>query len=228
MQLVPLQRGGRQTPFLVLAPEYVHRKAWYAPLEKRRPDIFYMVPLQRYAFVAARGGRAQNTDVPCRHWARDGRCPRGDACPFLHGDGAAGASGVDASGAGGARGEGGGGGEGGEGRSGAGAGVASGTSGATQGSSSAAAVVVAPFDCVWHVHLGGETPAETRRLTQSVVQAWRQKFERGGKEGAGGVDGGGGGGGKAKGGVGAGVRLVASAAGLPPPPAKENQNTKYK
>ena len=71
---------GDATPFAVLAPEYVHRKAWYAP----RGGVFYMVPESRYEFVAAGGGRSENTDVPCRHWRRERRCPRGETCPFVH------------------------------------------------------------------------------------------------------------------------------------------------
>lgn len=79
-----LASASHAPPFFVLAPEYVHRKAWYAQLERERPEVFYVVPPERYRFIAASGGRAQNTDVPCRHWAREGRCPRGDACPFIH------------------------------------------------------------------------------------------------------------------------------------------------
>ena len=257
-------RRGANTPFFILAPEYVHRKAWYAPLERRRSDIFYMVPLERYAFTAARGGRAQNTDVPCRHWAREGRCPRGDACPFVHDavdDEKTAARADDDEGEG-------------EGEEeeeeeeeedsdGAGALISSSSKATAKsggGSGGGGPVIVAPFDCVWHVHLGGGNAAETRRRTQSVVQAWRQKYERGG--GGGGGAGGAGGGGvgdggdgddvdddlgdgggeeeeqeekkqkgrknkwkakksKNKNGVGVGVRLVASAEGLPPPPAKK-------
>ena len=180
----------RSTPFFVLAPEYVHRKVWYAQLERRRPGIFYMVPLERYSFVAARGGRAQNTNVPCRHWAREGQCPKADACPFLHlpSDG----TGVSVGGAGGAK------------RAGAsGSGVGSGADGVGVGGAAPGAVTVAPFDCMWHVHVGDED------RTRSVVAAWRQKHDTGKGGGAGGR------------GVGAGVRLVASAEGLPPPPARQ-------
>ena len=74
------KKDGEATPFAVLAPEYVHRKAWYAP----RGGVFYMVPESRYEFVAAGGGRSENTDVPCRHWRRERRCPRGETCPFVH------------------------------------------------------------------------------------------------------------------------------------------------
>ena len=75
-------------PFAVLAPEYVHRKVWYAPVLRTAPDVFYVVPRRRYRYVAARGGRMKNAArTPCRHWVRDGRCPREDACPFAHGDG---------------------------------------------------------------------------------------------------------------------------------------------
>ena len=73
-------KKGDATPFAVLAPEYIHRKAWYAP----RGGVFYMVPESRYEFVAAGGGRSENTDVPCRHWRRERRCPRGETCPFVH------------------------------------------------------------------------------------------------------------------------------------------------
>ena len=64
-------KKGDATPFAVLAPEYIHRKAWYAP----RGGVFYMVPELQYEFVAAGGGRSENTDVPCRHWRRERRCP---------------------------------------------------------------------------------------------------------------------------------------------------------
>lgn len=229
---------GCKTPFLILAPDYVHRKAWFAQLERRRPDIFYMLPLERYSFVAARGGRAQNTNVPCRHWAREGRCPRGEACPFLHrrrhcdgvlekvyvikvddddddedGDGVAGgASGIEVNGADDAMG-------GGEGRSGAAVAAQQSTGRpAMINGGGGGAVVVAPFDCVWHVHLGGGNDAEARRRTQSVVQAWRQKYERVGR---GGFNPGVGGEAKTKS-AGVGVRLVASAESLPSPPGKQN------
>ena len=43
-----------------------------------------MVPSRRYSFVAARGGRRENTAVECRHWRRERSCPRGETCPFVH------------------------------------------------------------------------------------------------------------------------------------------------
>ena len=62
--------------FVVLAPEYVHRKAWF----KAPRGMFFMVPSRRYSFVAARGGRRENTAVECRHWRRERSCPRGETC----------------------------------------------------------------------------------------------------------------------------------------------------
>ena len=203
------------TPFFVLAPEYVHRKVWFAQLAMRRPEMFYMVPRERYAFVAAHGGRARNTAVPCRHWAREGRCPRGDACPFIHGGGQGGGEAEeqaeneeeeeeeeaadekeqhmrDVSGGTAASSDGGG-------RGGSGDGSMGG-SGGGGGGGSGSGVVVAPFDCIWHVHVG-------KGRAKSVVAAWRQKHERRGK------------GGKAGAAAGA-VRLVASAAELPAPPTR--------
>ena len=74
-------------PFALLAPEYVHRKAWFAPLARKCKDMLFIVPRTRYAFIARHGGRSANaTKTKCRHFARDGRCPRGDACPFAHGE----------------------------------------------------------------------------------------------------------------------------------------------
>ena len=76
----------RDKPFALLAPEYVHRKAWFAPLARKFEDMLFIVPRTRYAFVARRGGRSANASrTRCRHFARNGRCPRGDACPFAHG-----------------------------------------------------------------------------------------------------------------------------------------------
>ena len=77
----------RDLPFALLAPEYVHRKAWFAPLVRKCKDMLFIVPRTRYAFIARHGGRSANaTKTKCRHFARDGRCPRGDACPFAHGE----------------------------------------------------------------------------------------------------------------------------------------------
>ena len=48
-------KGGPVARFVVLAPEYVHRKAWF---EAPR-GTFFMVPSRRYSFVAARGGAGE-------------------------------------------------------------------------------------------------------------------------------------------------------------------------
>ena len=116
-------------PFAVLAPEYVHRKVWYAPVLRTAPDVFYVVPRRRYRYVAARGGRMKNAArTPCRHWVRDGRCPREDACPFAHGDGDG-----DGDGKGGKDGDG---------------------DGNHDVPGDDRSEVVAPFDTMWHVHCG--------------------------------------------------------------------------
>ena len=153
-------------PFALLAPEYVHRKAWFAPLARKCDDMLFIVPRTRYAFIARRGGRSANASrTACRHFARDGRCPRGDACPFAH----------DASPF--------------ETRS-----TRVATTGdardtfdtertwrvaqMTTRERDASAERVAPFDVVWHVHCGAGANA-------SVAAAWRQKFLPGKKRGPG-------------------------------------------
>ena len=133
---------GDATPFAVLAPEYVHRKAWYAP----RGGVFYMVPESRYEFVAAGGGRSENTDVPCRHWRRERRCPRGETCPFVH-EG----PGIDPGAEHTAE----------EARR-AGIQVPR-----IEGKAGDDGKVVSPFACYWHCHFGA--------FNRSVVAAWRQK-----------------------------------------------------
>ena len=137
-------KGGPVARFVVLAPEYVHRKAWF---EAPR-GTFFMVPSRRYSFVAARGGRRENTAVDCRHWRRERSCPRGETCPFVHVG-----PGIDPEGervAEEAR------------RARANAGFSGGGGGG--------GVTVAPFDCYWHCHLG--------EFTRSVAAAWRQKHGR--------------------------------------------------
>ena len=141
-------------PFAILAPAYVHRKRWFAPLARKYPEMVFVVPKTRYAFVAASGGRGANASVTnCRHFARDGRCPRGDRCPFAHADVDArdgiGVEGVDS--------------------------VASADiekrGDASRGNRKPTrrkSERVSPFDVVWHVHCGGDA--------QSVTAAWRQKF----------------------------------------------------
>ena len=145
--------------FVVLAPEYVHRKAWF----KAPRGMFFMVPSRRYSFVAARGGRRENTAVECRHWRRERSCPRGETCPFVHVG-----PGSDPEGervAEEAR------------RERANAGFSDGGGGGGGGGR----VTVAPFDCYWHCHLG--------EFTGSVAAAWRQKHGRRGRVGVRMVDG---------------------------------------
>ena len=173
MSFLASTRYSRKRAFCFLAPEYVHRKAWYAAMTRARPDVCYLVPKERYAFVASSGGRRENTAKPCRHWARDGRCPRGDECPFQHGGGGGSGASTSSEDAPVARG------------------------GGASSSVTGTRTVVAPFDCIWHVHAG-----EGRQ--RSVVAAWRQKY--------------GGGDGKKEDALGA--RLVERAEDLPPPPPR--------
>ena len=147
----------RDAPFALLAPEYVHRKAWFAPLARKFEDMLFIVPRTRYAFVARNGGRSANASrTPCRHFARDGECPRGDACPFAHDarpsrDGCAADSKTPETAA----------------------------SGDSQNRDASAFERVAPFDVVWHVHCGA------RGANASVAAAWRQKFQTGKTSGPG-------------------------------------------
>ncbi|EKX45112.1 hypothetical protein GUITHDRAFT_109156 [Guillardia theta CCMP2712] len=72
-------------PWILLMPQYVHRKSYYsAIIEGQHP--FYMIPPKPYVYHAHHGGRKDNTNVTCRHWARDGKCPKGDECAFVHGE----------------------------------------------------------------------------------------------------------------------------------------------
>lgn len=155
--------------FAILAPEYVHRKTWFAPLAKRFPQMFFVVPKRRYAFVAASGGRLANAkNTKCRHFLRDGTCPKGDVCLFVHGDesGEQGEQGVQN-----------------------GDGVNNGDDvetkqvlnnkiQKTKSDETSHREIVAPFDVVWHVYCGSGH-------TDSVVAAWRQKFSGGKKHGPG-------------------------------------------
>lgn len=145
----------RDVPFALLAPEYVHRKAWFAPLARKFEDMLFIVPRTRYAFVARNGGRSANASrTLCRHFARDGECPRGDACPFAHvahpsRDAAADPKTPETA------------------------------SGDSQNRDASAFERVAPFDVVWHVHCGA------RGANASVAAAWRQKFQTGKTSGPG-------------------------------------------
>jgi len=66
-------------------PEYVHRKAYYQPtVGTLKP--WFLLPPKPYTYFAVSGSRADNTHVACRHWKRDGVCPKGDRCVFMHGD----------------------------------------------------------------------------------------------------------------------------------------------
>lgn len=81
-----LQHAATATaPWVLLMPEYVHRKAYYQPTVGRLKPWF-LVPSKPYTYFAVSGSRADNTHVPCRHWKRDGVCPKGDRCAFMHGD----------------------------------------------------------------------------------------------------------------------------------------------
>ena len=116
--------------FAVLAPEYVHRKAWFKTL----PGTFFMVPSRRYSFVSKHGGRRENTAVECRHWRRErGSCPRGETCPFVHVG-----PGIDPEGE----------------RIAEEARRSKANAGFTSSSSGGGVRTVAPFDCYWHCHLG--------------------------------------------------------------------------
>jgi len=76
--------NGCNKAWFILQPQYVHRKAYYSTLVSS-VDPFFMVPGREYVYYAHHGGRKDNTKVVCRHWARDGKCPRGDDCAFFHG-----------------------------------------------------------------------------------------------------------------------------------------------
>ena len=146
----------RDKPFALLAPEYVHRKAWFAPLARKFEDMLFIVPRTRYAFVARRGGRSANASrTRCRHFARNGRCPRGDACPFAHGHPSPDAACSES------------------------AFTKKTASGDSQNRDASAAERVAPFDVVWHVHCGAKA------ANASVAAAWRQKFQTGKTNGPG-------------------------------------------
>ena len=154
-----LAARGADAPFALLAPEYAHRKAWFAPLARKCKDMLFIVPRTRYAFLARNGGRSANASrTACRHFARDGRCPRGDECPFAHG--AASFETRESLGAERSRKE------------------TKTTAFSETDAERSTAERVAPFDVVWHVHCGAGANA-------SVAAAWRQKFSREKKRGPG-------------------------------------------
>jgi hypothetical protein len=71
------------TPWIFLMPDYVHRKQYYQPLLEKS-DPFFLIPGKTYQYMAVSGSRSDNTHVPCRHFQRSGKCPKGDACMFSH------------------------------------------------------------------------------------------------------------------------------------------------
>ena len=75
----------RDLPFALLAPEYVHRKAWFAPLARKFKDMLFIVPRTRYAFVARRGGDRRTRAAPVQALRQERAVSAGDACPFAHG-----------------------------------------------------------------------------------------------------------------------------------------------
>jgi hypothetical protein len=151
----------KQTPWAVLLPEYVHRKTWWAPLTKKHPQMLFVVPKKRYAFVAKSGGRLANAGrTLCRHFSRDGSCPKGDGCAFVHRGTWGGGGGIncqpkyprDDGGGSGKRSE-----------------EINDDGSARNETETSRSEIVAPFDVVWHVHCG-------ECASQSVAAAWRQKF----------------------------------------------------
>ena len=135
-----------RAPFALLAPEYVHRKAWFAPLANKCKDMLFIVPHTRYAFIARNGGRSANANATaCRHFARDGRCPRGDACPFAH-------ESRDSRSAADVRDD-----------------AEETKKRPKRDTTPTKAERIAPFDVVWHVHCG-------TGANKSVAAAWRQKY----------------------------------------------------
>jgi uncharacterized Fe-S cluster protein YjdI len=129
-----LQHASKATaPWVLLMPEYVHRKAYYAPAVAHLQPWF-LLPTKAYTYFAVSGSRADNTHVACRHWKRAGSCPRGSACVFLHEKTEpAGASAAPVERV-----------------------VASMPSGVND-----APTPVVPFHSFWHVHLGGGVKAES-------------------------------------------------------------------
>jgi hypothetical protein len=145
-QVAFLATRDARAPFALLAPEYVHRKAWFAPLANKCKDMLFIVPHTRYAFIARNGGRSANANATaCRHFARDGRCPRGDACPFAH-------ESRDSRSAADVRDD-----------------AEETKKRPKRDNTPARAERIAPFDVVWHVHCG-------TGANKSVAAAWRQKY----------------------------------------------------
>jgi len=75
--------GQSKVAWILLLPDYVHRKQYYDALVAHQSP-FFLLPRKSYQYMCVSGSRAANTDVPCRHFARAGACPKGDACMFLH------------------------------------------------------------------------------------------------------------------------------------------------
>eukprot|EP00239_Pterosperma_sp_CCMP1384_P009833 CAMPEP_0197860816 /NCGR_PEP_ID=MMETSP1438-20131217/36443_1 /TAXON_ID=1461541 /ORGANISM="Pterosperma sp., Strain CCMP1384" /LENGTH=298 /DNA_ID=CAMNT_0043477801 /DNA_START=803 /DNA_END=1696 /DNA_ORIENTATION=- len=67
--------------FLLLLPEYVHRKEYYKTLIDTE-RMLYLWPDGRYVYPCTTGGRLANLNV-CRHWERTGRC-NFKGCKYLH------------------------------------------------------------------------------------------------------------------------------------------------
>eukprot|EP00242_Pyramimonas_sp_CCMP2087_P007396 CAMPEP_0198209938 /NCGR_PEP_ID=MMETSP1445-20131203/17823_1 /TAXON_ID=36898 /ORGANISM="Pyramimonas sp., Strain CCMP2087" /LENGTH=284 /DNA_ID=CAMNT_0043883855 /DNA_START=172 /DNA_END=1022 /DNA_ORIENTATION=- len=78
--------GQSKVPWILLLPDYVHRKQYYTPAVGHH-NPFFLLPTKSYQYMAVSGSRADNTNIPCRHFERSGECPAGDACMFLHSKG---------------------------------------------------------------------------------------------------------------------------------------------
>ena len=115
--------------FAVLAPEYVHRKAWFETL----PGTFFMVPSRRYSFVAARRPAGEHGGGVQALAPRARLVSEGETCPFVHVG-----PGIDPEGE----------------RIAEEARRSKANAGFTSSSSGGGVRTVAPFDCYWHCHLG--------------------------------------------------------------------------
>eukprot|EP00658_Telonema_sp_P-2_P079039 TRINITY_DN7558_c0_g1_i1.p1 TRINITY_DN7558_c0_g1~~TRINITY_DN7558_c0_g1_i1.p1 ORF type:complete len:350 (+),score=88.52 TRINITY_DN7558_c0_g1_i1:27-1052(+) len=83
-ELMATKKKPWNKPWMLLLPDFVHRKKYYAAsLEGHAP--FFVVPSDKYQYYSIKGGRANNPQV-CRHWKRSGECPMRDSCGFLHTD----------------------------------------------------------------------------------------------------------------------------------------------